>query len=55
MIFIGQHVLGNSADTARREVRRLADSVTTVLTRAESSGTRAGDAVTRLARARLAT
>lgn len=54
VIFIGQHVLGNSADTARREVRRLADSAATVLARSASSGTRAGDAVIRLARERLA-
>jgi leucine dehydrogenase len=54
VIFIGQHVLGNSEDTARREVRRLADSVTTVLAHAASSATSAGDAVARLARERLA-
>ncbi len=53
VIFIGQHALGNPAEAARREIRRLADSVTTVLARAASSGTRAGDAVVRLARERL--
>jgi glutamate dehydrogenase/leucine dehydrogenase len=53
VIFIGQHVLGNSEDTARREIRRLADSVTTVLGYAASSATSAGDAVARLARERL--
>lgn len=55
VIFIGQHVLGNSADAARREVRRLADSVAMVLARSASPGTRAGDVVVRLARERLAT
>lgn len=55
VIFIGQHVLGNSGDAARREVRRLADSVATVLARSASPGTRAGDVVVRLARERLAT
>jgi glutamate dehydrogenase/leucine dehydrogenase len=53
VIFIGQHALGSSDDTARREIRRLADSVTTVLAQAASSATRAGDAVARLARERL--
>jgi glutamate dehydrogenase/leucine dehydrogenase len=53
VIFIGQHALGNPADAARREIRRLAGSVTTVLAHAASSGTSAGDAVARLARERL--
>jgi glutamate dehydrogenase/leucine dehydrogenase len=53
VIFIEQHTLGNPADAARREIRRLADSVTTVLAHAASSGTSAGDAVARLARDRL--
>ena len=53
VIFIEQHTLGNSADAARREILRLADSVTTVLAHAASSGASAGDAVARLARDRL--
>ena len=53
VIFIAQHALGNPAGEARREIRRLADSVTAVLAQAASSGTSAGDAVVRLARERL--
>jgi len=53
VIFIAQRALGNSDDTARCEVRRLADSVATVLANAASSATSAGEAVTRLARERL--
>lgn len=53
VIFIAQHSLGNPAEAARREIRRLADSVTTVLAHAASSRASAGDAVARLARERL--
>jgi leucine dehydrogenase len=53
VIFIEQHGRGNSADAARREIRRLADSITTVLAHTASSATNAGDAVARLARERL--
>jgi valine dehydrogenase (NAD+) len=53
VIFIGQHALGNPADAAQHEIRRLADSVTTVLAHAASSRTSAGDTVARLARERL--